>query len=85
MKLTMYMWHINEIKLMLLMKKIWYLAHIGGAEVAATGTLGEIMVREDPQPTFFINKAGVGVDLWEIFPQSKMLQNCLNEEHVRIT
>lgn len=50
------------------------------------GTLGEIiMVREDPQPPFFINKVGVGVDLREIFPQSKMIQNCLNEEHVSIT
>ena len=74
-----------KLNLMLLKKNIWYLAHIWGAEVAAMGTLGEIMVREDPEPLFFINKAGVAVDLWKIFPQSKMLHNCLNEEHVCIT
>lgn len=47
----------------LISKNMIYLAHIWGAEVAAMGSLGEIMVRENPQLSFFINKAGVGVDL----------------------
>ena len=42
------------------------------------------MVGEDSQPSFFIYKAGVCVDLRETLHYSQMLQNRLDEEKIRI-
>ena len=43
------------------------------------------MVREDPEPSFFIYKTGVGVDLRKTVHYAKMLQNRLDKEEIRIT
>ena len=45
---------------------------------------GEIMLGEDSQPSFFIYKARVGVDLGETLHYSQMIQNRLDEEKIRI-
>ena len=42
------------------------------------------MLGEDSQPSFFIYKARVGVDLRETLHYSQMLQNRLDEEKIRI-
>ena len=42
------------------------------------------MVGEDSQPSFFIYKVGVCVDLRETLHYSQMLQNRLDEEKIRI-
>ena len=63
-----------------------YLAHVRRAGAgAAMRALVEIMERQNPQPSPFINKAGVGVDLREAVPQPQMLQNRLDEKQNRIT
>lgn len=63
-----------------------YLAHVWRAEAgAAMRALVEIMERQNPQPSFLINKARVSVDLREAIPQPEMLQNRLNEKYVCVT
>ena len=42
------------------------------------------MLGDDSQPSFFIYKARVGVDLRETLHYSQMLQNRLDEEKIRI-
>jgi hypothetical protein len=61
-----------------------YLAHVWGAETAAMRRFVEIMVGEYPQPPFLIHKARVRINLRKIIPQSKMIQNRLNEKQVCI-
>ena len=42
------------------------------------------MLGEDSQPSFFIYKARVGVDIRETLNYSQMLKNRLDEEKIRI-
>lgn len=48
-------------------------------------SLIEVMVRQNSQPSFFVNITWVSVNLREVFSYSQMLQKCLNEKHVGIT
>ena len=81
-----YAWFILLVN-MIFKLKIIYLAHVWRAAGMMTSMrrFSEIMVREDPKPAFFIYESWVGIDLWKAFHQAMMLQNCLDEEHVRIT
>lgn len=45
----------------------------------------EIMVREDPEPSCFVNVTRVCVNLGEIIDKAMMLQDCLDEEKICIT
>lgn len=46
---------------------------------------GEIMVGKNSEPPLIINKAGVGVDISEVFNEPMVFEYGLNEEHVCIT
>ena len=52
--------------------------------MASMGRRMEIVVREDPEPPFFIHAARVRVDLGETILNAEMLHNRLNEEPISV-
>lgn len=65
--------------------EIQYLAHVRRAEIASVRRFVEIVNRKNPQPSFFVDEAWIRIDFREAFSYFEMIQNRLDEKHIRIT